>query len=150
MAARSSPGAAPSGASASPPEAGPAGAGPRPRLRPPATLRRRGEFLAAARARRATLPGLVLQARERLPGEAEGLRAGYTCSRKLGHAPARNRARRRLREAARLLLPRLGRPGWDYVLIGRPEATAARPFALLLADLEAALARVHGRAEEGR
>jgi putative membrane protein insertion efficiency factor len=31
---------------------------------------------------------------------------------------ARNRAKRRLREIARLVLPLEGRPGWDYVLIG--------------------------------
>jgi ribonuclease P protein component len=108
-------------------------------------LRKRADFLAAARARRASTPGFTLQARLRdsLEADAALVRVGFTCSRKVGNAVARNRAKRRLREAARLTLPRLGHPGWDYVLIGRPEVTAARPFAALLADLEGALARVH-------
>jgi ribonuclease P protein component len=119
--------------------------------RPPAVpfpvdrLRKRADFLMAARARRASTPGFTLQARRRDPDETDptAIRVGFTCSRKVGNAVARNRAKRRLREAARITLPRHGNPGWDYVLIGRPESTAARPFADLLSDLEAALARVH-------
>ena len=106
------------------------------------TIRHRRDFLAAARARRAGSPSLTLQARAR--GDAAPPRTGYTCSRKLGGAVQRNRAKRRLREAARLALAPEARPGWDYVLIGRPGATAARDFQALLSDLRAALAKVHG------
>ena len=67
----------------------------------------------------------------------------FTCSKKVGNAVARNRAKRRLREAARLVLPGKGRPGWDYVLIGRAEVTAARPFDLLQDDLARALDQLH-------
>jgi ribonuclease P protein component len=56
---------------------------------------------------------------------------------------ARNRAKRRLREAARAVLPGDGRPGWDYVLIGRPGETAARDFALMCDELRDAVAAVH-------
>lgn len=110
----------------------------------PAILRKRAQFLAAARARRQATAGFLLQARRREPDEgAEGVRVGFTCSKKVGNAVTRNRARRRLREVARAVLPDLGRPGWDYVLVGRPEATVARPFADLLADLTAAMAAIH-------
>lgn len=68
------------------------------------------------------------------------MRLGITATRKVGNAVARNRARRRLREAARLVLPRNAAPG-DYVLIGRP-ATLQRPFALLVSDLFEALRRL--------
>lgn len=107
------------------------------------TLTRRADFLAAARARRQGRPAFVLQARQRTPGEAEGLRIGYTCSKKVGNAVARNRAKRRLRAVARTVLPVLGQPGWDYVLIGRAGETAARDFSLLCQDLHSALLSIH-------
>ncbi len=56
---------------------------------------------------------------------------------------ARNRAKRRLREVARLGLGDLGHAGWDYVLVGRPEATIARPFADLQGDFARAMAKIH-------
>ena len=99
--------------------------------------------MSASQALRASMPGFTLQARERPAGEAEGVRVGFTCSKKVGNAVARNRAKRRLREVARAVLPGEGRTGWDYVLIGRPEVTAALPFAQLLSDLSRALSRVH-------
>jgi ribonuclease P protein component len=109
------------------------------------TLTRRADFVAAARARRQSRPGLTLQARRRDAEGPDGIRIGYTCSKKVGNAVARNRAKRRLRAAARAIIPRLGHPGWDYVLIGRPTITAGRPFAALCDDLASALEAVHGR-----
>lgn len=117
-----------------------------------ATLTKRADFLAAARARRAGTPGFLLQARKRDESEADcaAMRVGFTCSRKVGNAVARNRAKRRLREIARIALPEAGRPGWDYVLIGRAGETAARPFEQMLADLRRAIARVHAPREAPR
>ncbi len=112
-------------------------------------LKKRADFLAAARAHRVARPGFVLQGRVRRADETPGApgvpRVGFTCSKKVGNAVARNRAKRRLRAAAQAVLPGAGRPGWDYVLIGRRDATAALPFARLLDELGAAVARLHGQ-----
>jgi ribonuclease P protein component len=107
-----------------------------------AMLARRADFLRAAQGARAPMPGLLLQARERRDGDP-AIRVGFTCSKKLGNAVTRNRAKRRLRAAARAALPGRARPGWDYVLIGRPQASVERAFVDLCADLRAALDRVH-------
>jgi ribonuclease P protein component len=87
-------------------------------------------------------PAFLQQARNR--GDGEGTRVGYTCSKKVGNSVARNRAKRRLREVARAVLPEGGHSGWDYVLIGRPEVTATRPLDQMKADLRWALTKVHG------
>jgi ribonuclease P protein component len=113
---------------------------------PPPTLKNRRDFLACARARRWAAPGLILQARrrgDREDGGAGAIRVGYTCSKKLGGAVTRNRAKRRLRAAAAEVLSAEGVGGWDYVLVGRPDVTAERPFPLLVDDLRTAPGRVH-------
>jgi len=109
--------------------------------KPLEVLRKRADFLAAARAKRQGTTGVHLQARPR--GDDGPARVGFTCSKKVGNAVARNRAKRRLREIARLILPNEGRAGWDYVLVGRAEITATRDFNDLGADLQYALKRVH-------
>lgn len=109
------------------------------------TLTQRSEFLKAARARRQGTAGLMLQARQRDPDEADpaAIRVGFTCSKKVGNAVARNRAKRRLRAIAREVLASQGKPGWDYVLIGRARATAERAYSDLLSDLTTALRKLH-------
>jgi ribonuclease P protein component len=105
------------------------------------TLKTRADFLRVAATRlRAVAPGLILQA---APGPAGGaaIRVGFTATRKLGGAVARNRAKRRLRAAAAAVLAEHGRCGIDYVLIARKD-TVVRPYAALVADLDTALRRV--------
>lgn len=85
----------------------------------------------------------MLQGRDRRDDDA-AIGIGFTCSKKVGNAVARNHAKRRLREIARIVLPELGRPGWDYVLVGKRDATAERDFTLLQKDLRYALRKVHG------
>lgn len=110
-------------------------------------LKRRPEFLAVAGTRRKHVaPGLILQVRRhddrQRPAHGEPpIRIGLTASRKVGNAVVRNRARRRLREAAWQILPAHAAPGHDFVLVARGD-TAERAWQDLLSDLKAGLKRL--------
>lgn len=110
-------------------------------------LLRRPEFLAVAGTRRKYVaPGLILQVRrhderQRPAKGGAAVRFGLTASKKVGNAVKRNRARRRLREAAMQLFSRHAAPGFDLVLVARGD-TVTRPWPDLLSDLTAALKKL--------
>jgi ribonuclease P protein component len=105
-------------------------------------LTSRRDYLAVAKGRRAGRPAFLIQA---LARPAEGPpRFGFTVTRKIGNAVVRNRVRRRLREAVRLIGHSAATPGTDYVLVGRAGALD-RSFDRILADLAGALAELGGR-----
>lgn len=106
-------------------------------------LRKRRDFLAAAKAQKAGVASLLLQGRNR--GDTPDVRIGFTVTKKVGNAVVRNRIRRRLREVARAVMPAASRPGHDYVLVARLNALRA-PFPELARDLERAMNRLHASA----
>ena len=116
-----------------------------------ATLKKRSDFLRVrAAGYRWAATGLVLQAAPAPAAEDAGagpVRVGYTASRRIGNAVARNRAKRRLRAAVAHVMPASAQCGCDYVVIARA-ATLTRPFDALTGDLTAALARVSARMRE--
>jgi ribonuclease P protein component len=104
-------------------------------------LTRRAEFLKVAAGRRKWVaPGLILQAAAGSPADASW-RVGFTASRKVGNAVARNRARRRLRAVSAAVLPVHALDGHDYVLIART-GTLNRRYQALIGDLEEGLRRL--------
>ena len=102
-------------------------------------LKKRADFLACAQAPSCAKGAVLVQARPR--DQQPLVRAGFTATKRIGGSVERNRAKRRLREAARLLLPDLGSPGFDYVFIARGGVTS-RPWPRLLDDVKSALIRL--------
>ncbi len=109
-----------------------------------ARLKTRSDFLRVARGVRRVAPSVTLEVcpAPEAVGKPLEVRVGFTASRKIGGAVARNRAKRRLRAAAAAVLPLYGRGGNDYVLVARQD-TLTRPFAALLDDLTTALRAAH-------
>jgi len=107
-------------------------------------LKKRADFLAAARYLRRVAGAVTLEmAPTPDPVRApQTLRLGFTASKKIGNAVARNRAKRRLRAAAYALLPLSGRAGHDYVLVARA-GILARDFAALKDDIAEAARTAH-------
>ena len=143
----------------------------------PERLRRRADFLRAAKGMRFYARGLTLQAAPRpipsatmewptpgdpttfgagtrtdqtgnpldvLPCRGAAPRFGFTVTKQSGGAVERNRIRRRLKEALRLLDPLPARPGHDYVILARPEALGM-PFLALQGELIRALGKIDAR-----
>jgi ribonuclease P protein component len=143
----------------------------------PERLRRRADFLRAAKGMRFVARGLTLQAAPRAipsetmdrcaPGDPNTFgagtrkdqtgnpldclrcaeaqpRFGFTVTKQSGGAVQRNRIRRRLKEALRLLNPLPARPGHDYVILARPEALGM-PFLALQGELIRAFGKIAAR-----
>lgn len=90
------------------------------------------------------MPGVVVQARVMAPETPDttrnSARIGFTVSKRVGNAVARNRAKRRLRAIVAEVMPTAA-AGVDYVLIGRTQ-TLHRPYEALKQDLTRALAKL--------
>jgi ribonuclease P protein component len=105
-------------------------------------LKRRRDFLATAKGRKAPRRAFVLEARGR--DDDNPPRVGFTVSKRVAKsAVERNRIRRRLKEIVR----RAGNggvcAGFDYVVVGR-RAALGESFADMTAALQDALTEVRG------
>ena len=107
-------------------------------------LKKRFEFLYVANRNGKSLyaarPNLIVQTRKH-ETRKDGIKCGFTATKKIGNAVVRNRAKRRLRHCAHTLLSRLGKPGYDYVFIAR-NTTVSADWDDLLKDVEKALLRL--------
>ncbi len=139
-------------------------------VKAPLRLKRRSDFLRARQGKSVHARGFSLQTAPQLPAPREAKlpasqgpgdpapagcrsgqiqappddakpRFGFTVSKRCGGAVRRNRIRRRLKEALRLIDPLPARPGHDYVIIARPEA-----LGMAFSDLQAGLLRALGKA----
>ena len=96
------------------------------------TLSKRSDFVAASKAEKYVGKSIIIQAR---PNSLQTIRVGYTASKRVGNAVARNRAKRRMRAAVAETLAFYGTSGTDYVLIGRAQTTCNTKFEELKDEL---------------
>ena len=84
------------------------------------TLKKRKDFLKAAKGYKVVTNGLVLQAALSFPiPQTDCCFIGYTTSKKIGKANIRNFVRRRFRAVVQQIMPDNALSGIDYVFIGR-------------------------------
>lgn len=115
------------------------------RLRRTSDLKR---VRAEGRGRRHPLAVLVVSRQELAATNADNgrfqedvSRFAFSASRRVGNAVARNRAKRLLREAVRTQLDQI-EPGWDCLLIARPQTPTAT-FAEVETAVQQLLSRSH-------
>ena len=102
-------------------------------------LKKRRDFLAAAKGAKLPRRAFVVETRKRADDGAA--RLGFTVSKRVSKkAVERNRIRRRLKEAVRLVAPGCAVAGHDYVLVGRRIALN-EPFDRMTSELAGALAK---------
>lgn len=109
-------------------------------VKPPVHLKKRPQFLAMRSGVRMNASTFLLEMRLREQDESANAqpRFGFTVTKKIGNAVVRNRIRRRLREAVGIAAANHGKPGHDYVLIGKRSALGA-PFASIVAEIAGGL-----------
>ncbi|MBO6281398.1 MAG: ribonuclease P protein component [Alphaproteobacteria bacterium] len=106
-------------------------------------LKKRKDFLRAAKDETVVFKNVIVQAARPLPGTAEHpARIGFTATKRLGKAYIRNRTKRRLRAVVREIYESLALPNIDYVLVGRFD-TYCCPFADLHSDIIRAFKKVN-------
>lgn len=108
------------------------------------TLTKRQDFILTSRGLKHCCDTMIVQTKK---NDLRTVRVGITCSKKVGNAVVRNRAKRRLRAIAHEVLPTWGRVGFDYVLIGRHSSTISSEFKNLKNDFISALEALHRKSD---
>lgn len=105
-------------------------------------LKKRKDFLRVAKGERVVVSTLILQAAQSLSDQSTSYKIGFTTTKKLGKAHIRNRARRRMRAAAREVFAKHGKSNIEYVMVGRYN-TAHCPFTDLINDLKYGVKKIN-------
>ena len=105
-------------------------------------LKKRRDFLRAAKDLTVIFHNVMLQAARPLSGIEHPARIGFTATKRLGKANVRNRTKRRLRAVVREIYTKYALDNVDYVLVGRYD-TAGCPFENLRTDIIRAFKKIN-------
>jgi ribonuclease P protein component len=108
------------------------------------TIKKRRDFLSAAAKGKKFVTGtfiVQMQGRDSAHPASKEARFGFTVTKKMGNAVARNRIKRRLRAAVAQAALTHTLEGHDYVVISRLKALDC-PFSDLLRDMQFAFSRI--------
>ena len=114
------------------------------------TIKKRRDFHKGNNAPYAAMPSVVVQSYMRTDEVVEtdeSVMMGITCSKKVGNAVKRNRAKRRLREAGKIVLREIGIKKTSYIFIARKGTTIKVKFTDLCNDIETGIKKIYGQGE---
>ena len=106
------------------------------------TLKKRKDFIKAAKGFKVVTNGVVLQAALSFPVKNDCCFVGFTATKKLGKAHIRNATKRRLRAIAYSVLSQTALSGIDYVFVGRHNTTTLE-FAYLQKKIKDAVLQIN-------
>jgi len=116
------------------------------------TLKKRSDFLRLRSGRYYASKLFILQCRSQADNikleKSVDYRIGYTVTTKVGNSVVRSRIKRRLREAAKIVLTNRAKSGHDYVIIAKSSVLQAE-FPTIIHELSLAIDRVHGNRAKG-
>ena len=112
------------------------------------TIKKRRDFLKGNNSLYSAMPSVVVQSYVRTDEVVEtdeSVMMGITCSKKVGNAVKRNRAKRRLREAGKIVLREIGIKKTNYIFIARRDTTIEVKFIDLCNDIETGIKKIYGQ-----
>ena len=111
------------------------------------SIKKRRDFQKGNNAPYAVMKSVVVQSYVRTDEVVktdESIMMGITCSKKVGNAVKRNRAKRRLREAGKIVLKEIGIKKTNYIFIARKDTTIKVKFTELCNDIENGIKKIYG------
>ena len=114
------------------------------------TIKKRKDFLIGNASPYSTMNSVIIQSYSRSDDTPDdtSIKLGITCSKKVGNAVQRSKAKRRLREAGKIVLEMIGKNNRNYILIARKDVTIKTNFRDLCNDIEHGIKKIYSYKKE--